>query len=178
MFVLREFLVTSSNATSVPSYAWEEQTGLINSLIPQSNQSKNASQPTDATSFNNAQGGLKLGPAPVSEGLRTEAERVLREKITTGEERDILIQDVSMRPAASTEVVAPQVSDLPPYPPLFKTIDIKREVEKFRDARKRIKLDPSALAMERDVSGPQAAAARARALPSICAYTLHDVGDG
>lgn len=84
----------------------------------------------------------------------------------------------ALRPPPPTGLVAPQQSDMPPLPPSFRTLDVKREVERIRDARKKIKLDPSALALEKDNSSPQAVAARARALPSICTYTLHDVGDG
>ena len=173
--------VTSSSTTSVPSYAWEEQTGFISSLVPQtsqSNQSKSTTQPTDAAAFNANQGDLKLGPAPLSDNLRAEVERALREKASSGEERDIPLQDVSLRPTLPSGVTAPLDSDLLPHPPLFRTIDVKREVEKYRDARMRYRLDPSALTADRDSNSPQAAAARARALPSICAYTLHDVGDG
>ncbi|KAG1800992.1 uncharacterized protein HD556DRAFT_975920 [Suillus plorans] len=64
-----------------------------------------------------------------------------------------------------------------PYPQSFKTVDVQREVEKVRDARKRIRLESSALSSI-DMNSVQGGAARARGLPSICAYTLHDVGEG
>jgi len=57
------------------------------------------------------------------------------------------------------------------------TVDVDREVNAVRDARKRIRLDPSALSGV-DPNSPQAASLKARALPSICAYTLHDVAEG
>lgn len=81
------------------------------------------------------------------------------------------------RQATVSGTTAPSESDLPPHPPTFKTIDVNREVEKVRDARKRIRLEPSALG-NIDLNSPQAGAVRARALPSICAYTLHDVAEG
>ena len=87
-------------------------------------------------------------------------------------------EDGDVQPTTPSGLTKPQLSDMPPLPPSFRTIDVKREVEKVRDARKRIRLEPSALSMEKDVDSPQAAVARARALPSICAYTLYDVGDG
>jgi hypothetical protein len=68
-------------------------------------------------------------------------------------------------------------SDLLPHPATFKTIDVEREVASVRDARKRIRLEPSVLA-NIDPNSPQASTLRARALPSICAYTLHDVAEG
>jgi len=82
-----------------------------------------------------------------------------------------------VRQAPVTGLVSPTLADLPPYPPAFKTMDVKREVEKVRDARKRIRLEPSALSSV-DPNSSQGAAARQRALPSICAYTLHDASEG
>lgn len=81
------------------------------------------------------------------------------------------------RPQPVPGLTAPALTDLPPQQPNFKTIDVKREVEKIRDIRKRIRLEPSALTGV-NLNSPQATGARARALPSICAYTLHDVGEG
>lgn len=74
-------------------------------------------------------------------------------------------------------LISPTEGELLPHPLLFKTEDVKREVERVRDIRKRIRLDPSAL-NNLDINSPEAAAARARALPSICAYTLHDCPGG
>jgi transcription initiation factor TFIID subunit 5 len=74
-------------------------------------------------------------------------------------------------------VVAPTEADLLPHPPTFKTVDALREMEKVRDARKRIRLEPSAL-HNIDLNSAQAGAARIRALPSICAFTLQDVPEG
>ena len=74
-------------------------------------------------------------------------------------------------------MLAPTEADLLPHPPTFKTIDVEREVALVRDSRKRIRLEPSLLANV-EPNSPQAAGVRARALPSICAYTLHDVSEG
>lgn len=165
--------VTASNTSSVSPNAWEESTGLLSSLIPQTNGA--AANLTDAQAFNSLNGELKLGPAPISEELRQETERVLREQALL--ERDASQYDPFSPRSAVHGLVAPSESDLPPLPPSFKTIDINREVEKARDARKRIRLEPSALSSV-DLNSPQSAAARMRTLPSICAYTLHDVGEG
>lgn len=77
-------------------------------------------------------------------------------------------------------MLAPATSDLLPKPAQFRTIDIQREVDRIRDARKRIKLDPSVLSGDVDIHGfdKQSSTARAKALPSICTYTLHDAADG
>ncbi|GLB36081.1 putative WD40 associated region in TFIID subunit, NTD2 domain [Lyophyllum shimeji] len=129
------FDVTSTNPTAVSPHAWEESTGLLTPLIPKGT-GHAATTFTNPQAFNASKGDLKLGPAPISEELRTEAER------TGGLAWD----------------------------------DIEREVSAVRDARKRIRLEPSVLA-NIDVNSPQASAATARALPSICCYTLHDVAE-
>lgn len=131
---------------------------------------------TNPQAFNQSRGDLKLGPMPVQEELRIEAERVLREQAML--ERDPSAQYDNLFPQPTVPGLAsPSTAELPPHPPSFKTVDVKREVEKVRDARKRIRLEPSAL-VNVDPNSPQAATLRARGLPSICAYTMHDVGEG
>jgi len=167
--------VTSSNPTAVSANAWEESTGLLTSLIPQASGSKTSF--TNPQAFNASKGLLKLGPAPMSEELKAEVDRTLREKAML--DRDINAQfDTPMTKSLMAQgLVAPTEADLPPRPPSFKSIDIEREVNDIRDARKRIRLEPSVLANV-DPHSAQANALRARALPSICAYTLHDVAEG
>lgn len=165
-----KFDVTTSNTTSVSPNAWEESTGVLAPLIPQTDFK-------DAQSYNVSKGDLKLGPAPLPEELQTEAERELRERALVDRDPNSQYDLQYARQAAPPGVVSPTLSDLPPHPPTFKLVDVKREVEKVRDARKRIRLDPSVLNGV-NLNTPQGAAARARALPSICAYTLHDVGEG
>ncbi|EJD04005.1 TFIID and SAGA subunit [Fomitiporia mediterranea MF3/22] len=171
-----QFDVTSSSTTVVPSYAWEESTGLLSSVVPQSAGATDKRALVDAAAYNASKGDVKLGPPPIDEGLQSEVERFYREQVLAGSERELTAQD--LRPSTSSDLISPQPSDMPPLPPSFKTMDVKREVERIRDARKKIKLEPSALTLEKDSSSPQAAAARARALPSICCYTMTDVGDG
>ena len=100
----------------------------------------------------------------------------------------------SSGPDFSVGLLAASITDLPPQAPTFRTVDVKREVQRIRDARKRIRLDPSLLngsaatssafsSSVRDASintlGEQGAnAARVAALPSVCAYTFHDADDG
>ncbi|KAJ7092656.1 TFIID and SAGA subunit [Mycena epipterygia] len=168
------FDVTTSNTTSVSPNSWEESTGLLSSLIPRTNGS--TTNLTNPQAFNMLRGDLKLGPAPMSDELRNETQRVLREQALV--DRDPTAQ-YDMQTARQTipGVVAPTESDLLPHPPTFRTIDVEREANHVRDARKRIRLEPSLLA-NTDLSSTQAAAVRSRALPSICAYTLHDVPEG
>ena len=132
---------------------------MISALIP-------SSDTKDAASFNTSAGDLKLGPAPIDEALRSETERILRESSP---------MDLEGRPAVRSTLTSPTSSELPPRPPLFKTIDLRREIEKIRDERIGIRLDPSILHADKNQA---ATGSRARALPSICAYTLHDVGEG
>ncbi|KAF8922652.1 WD40-repeat-containing domain protein [Mucidula mucida] len=150
------FDVTSSNPTSVAPNTWEESTGLLSSLIPQTN----------------------VRTRPLSEELRAEAERTLREHAML--DRDPAAQQFDVqftRPQVPPGVITPAESDLPPHPATFKTADVEREVSSVKDARKRIRLDPSVLANV-DLGSPQANTLRARALPSVCAYTLHNVPEG
>ena len=81
-----------------------------------------------------------------------------------------------IRPTTVAGIVSPTTTDLLPYPQGFKTVDVRREVEKVRDARKRIRLDSSTLSAAD--GNTQGATARQPSLPSICAYTLHDVHEG
>lgn len=168
------FQMTSTNPTAVSPNAWEESTGLLSSLIPQA--SGSTTNLTNPQAFNTSKGDLKLGPAPISEDLRTETERVIREQALL--DREPVPYDIQMtRSNIPQGLVAPTEADLLPHPPTFKTIDIEREVSAVRDARKRIRLEPSAL-NNIDPNSSQATLQRSRALPSICAYTLHDVTEG
>ncbi|GJE87646.1 transcription initiation factor TFIID subunit 5 [Phanerochaete sordida] len=164
-----KFDVTTSNTASMSPNAWEETTGVLSPLLPQAGFK-------DAASFNASKGELKLGPAPLPEELQQEAERELREKAMLERDPSGQLDAQHLRPSVPG-LVSPSLSDLPPHPSTFKMTDVKREVERVRDARKRIKLEPAYLNGV-NPNSPQAAAARARALPSICAYTLHDVGEG
>lgn len=92
--------------------------------------------------------------------------------------------------AGSDGLVAPSASDLPPYPPSFRTLDIKREVELVRAARKRIRLGPEAY--EAGATGGAATAGKTKASatgagaadvgggvgkPSVLLCTVHDAGE-
>jgi len=169
--------VTSASTTAVSPSAWEESTGLLSPLIPKSTQATGASAIPNPNTFNSSKGELKLGPPPLSEDLRTETERILREQAMLDRDPNAQYDIHFSRPQTVPGVISPTEADMLPHPPSFKTIDVQREVEKVRDARKRIRLEPSALTSV-DPGSAQGATARARALPSICAYTLHDMGEG
>ncbi|KAI9512806.1 TFIID and SAGA subunit [Russula earlei] len=170
---LRFDVATTSASKSFSS--WEDSTGLLSSLIPQPN---GTSTPyTNPQAFNSAAGELKLGPVPISEELRTETEKALREHAII--ERDPTVQYDSrlFRPSTAAGLVSPTIADLLPHPQTFKTVDVRREVERVRDARKRIRLD-SSVHSPADGNTSQGATPRQLSLPSICAYTLHDVHEG
>ncbi|KIJ21816.1 hypothetical protein PAXINDRAFT_105345 [Paxillus involutus ATCC 200175] len=171
------FDVTAASTTAVSPNAWEESTGLLSSLIPKTTHAAGTSAIPDPSTFNASKGDLKLGPPPIPEDLHAERERVLREQAMLDRDPNAQYDIHFARPPVVPGVVSPTEGDMLPYPPSFKIIDVQREVEKVRDARKRIRLEPSALGSV-DLNSAQGGAARARALPSICAYTLHDVGEG
>ncbi|CAE6432688.1 unnamed protein product [Rhizoctonia solani] len=166
-----QFDLTTAAATSVSPLTLEESTGLISSLIPTPPNADGASSRTSA--FHMAQNPLKLGPAPLSQPLQEETERILNE------------EGVQQRPVTSVPgLISPSQGDLLPQPPTFRMADVKREVEKVRDARKRIRLDPNVLGPDAGeivgIGGVErfSAAQRSGALPSVCAFTVHDAMDG
>ena len=166
-----QLVVVATSSASKSS--WEDNTGLLSSLIPQSN---GASTPfSNPQSFNSTAGELKLGPAPILEELRVEAEKSLREQAMMDRDPTAQYDNQLIRPVAVAGIINPTTADLLPHPQTFKTVDVRREVEKVRDARKRIRLDPSALSA---ADGSNQGAAARLSLPSVCAYSLHDVHEG
>jgi transcription initiation factor TFIID subunit 5 len=114
---------------------------------------------------------LKLGQHPRDPKLEKEVDRVLRE---TGDEP-------SPPQRAQPGITPPTREDGPPLPPSFRVADVKREVERIREARKRIRLGPEAYA------GPEVMLAShhempkdakfSAAKPSVCLFTMHDTLD-
>ena len=92
-------------------------------------------------------------------------------------------------------LLAPFPSDLPPYPNSLRTIDVQREVELVREARKRIRLGAEAYypEMNQNGGGPVGVGLLGGAggegkegkedkgkkvgKPSVCLFTIHDAGD-
>jgi transcription initiation factor TFIID subunit 5 len=189
-------VVTSSHSLTISPNVWEESTGLISNLVPPKPDDADVDMATTngtaAEEFNAANAGLKLGIPGPEGGLREEVEKVLQEDqmhslqmsnapiphhLTTPDLRSLIQPPGNGHPVPSS-------TDSPPMPPNFRTIDIKREVEKVRDIRRRIKLDTTAFnAMERkefSMNGfdQRQVAARQKALPSICCYTFRDAPEG
>jgi transcription initiation factor TFIID subunit 5 len=165
--------IVASTTAATTNVTWEESTGLMSSLIPQIAGTSTAKDPQ---AFNASKGELKLGPLPILEDLRAETEKALRAQAMMNR-TDLSAQadPLNVRPIAPPGIISPQLADLPPHPPTFKTIDIEREVERVVDARKRIKLGSISPATD---SAAAHGSTTQPALPSICAYTLHDVPEG
>ena len=140
-------------------------------MIPQN---KNATTTlVDPRAFNASAGQLKLGPVPLSEDFQTaiKEQAMIDRELSTSYDFNYNIQPTV------PGTMAPTIGELLPHPPTFKTLDVRREVERVRDERKRIRLEPSALTAV-GVNSPAAATYRASALPSVCIYTMHDVPEG
>lgn len=79
------------------------------------------------------------------------------------------------------ELISPYPNELPPYPSTLRTIDVMREVEKVREARKRIKLGAEAYAETGSMleKGKEKRGERGEgaAKPSVCLFTIHDAGE-
>ena len=148
---------------------------------------------------------LKLGSMPADPKLQKEVHRVLQAEgisssIPTGSASALLLNgtsgdsnmkdaDVTVDPLHSIFVSSTQdtlplppllSTDLPPYPPSFRTIDVRREVEKVREARKRIKLGPleNYQVTKQMTATSLTSVNQARySLPSVCMFTVHDTGD-
>ncbi|WFD32322.1 Transcription initiation factor TFIID subunit 5 [Malassezia sp. CBS 17886] len=116
--------------------------------------------------------------SPRASSVRSESTPGLREGSVADEPMDPLPQ-----PAASAGLQAPTLSDLPPQPTQYRTVDLLREVERVRDARKCLRLDPS---LPREAASSDAAKGaggwpgvpRTAGLPSVCMYTYYDAEDG
>lgn len=77
------------------------------------------------------------------------------------------------------------LADLPPQPSAFRTVDLLREVERVRDARKCLHIDPKLAPEPASATGDAAKHAaqwpgvpRTVGLPSVCMYTYYDAEDG
>jgi transcription initiation factor TFIID subunit 5 len=135
---------------------------------------------------------LKLGMMPMDPKLEKEVQRSLISQGISTSASNNDSSDASASASVQTPTTDVQSSDLPPYPPSFRTIDVKREVEKVREARKRIKLGPppqqqrasAAKGGEKGEADKEALMQVVRGqsgtkwnLPSVCMFTLHDTGD-
>ncbi|OAV99427.1 hypothetical protein PTTG_25374 [Puccinia triticina 1-1 BBBD Race 1] len=139
---------------------------------------------------------LKLGPVPKDPKLMREVSKILAQEgappkstepgdLPEGENADAAMTDgtkttvnptnvptTPIIPEASlstSDVIPPTPSDLLPYSTNFKTIDLRREVESIREAKKRIRLGPEAFNDNKQVE-------KEVGKPSVCAFTIHDAG--
>lgn len=181
--------MTTANSAEVPPSTWEENIGLLSSLIPSNDRNGNSTTLSPVVpspvAYNRAKGPLKLGLAPLPDSLAEETKRAIKEDQdfdSAMDGTDGAMSAKARRALAANEptLVPPESSDLLPRPVLFKSIDVRREVEKVRDARKRIRLEPAPLTASDAELGLDRAAlfAKVGAMPSICAYTFHDANDG
>lgn len=131
---------------------------------------------------------LKLGPPPKTDKLKEQVVVTLQEGANTNSNGDIEMaqpngeegQDVEMKqqilikevePDVDPEVTSPEAGEtFPPIPQVFRTADLKREVEAVRDKRRMIRLGPGAN-IGKSV-GPTTV------LPSVVAFTVFDGGEG
>ncbi|KAK4054652.1 Transcription initiation factor TFIID subunit 5 [Microbotryomycetes sp. JL221] len=148
---------------------------------------------------------LKLGPAPVDPRMAKEVARATSNDqdskngesgvngvegvaATNGGVTAMDTTDVDRKADGATSsslppLMSPFPAEMLPYPTALRTIDVMREVEKVREARKRIKLgaeayDPTkngttAVLPGSNEKGKTVGAAK----PSVCLFTVHDAGD-
>ncbi|KAH8920235.1 WD40 repeat-like protein [Atractiella rhizophila] len=129
---------------------------------------------------------VKLGPAPLEPKFKREVLRELEEPY----EVDSSLSAEVAPPPDQLSWVSPQPGELPPYPATFKIVDVAREAEAIRQARKRIRL--SAEAFEKDESRVNERVFAAYGVmgrkktkgekeegkkPSVCMFTIHDAGE-
>ncbi|KAH7104667.1 WD40 repeat-like protein [Auriculariales sp. MPI-PUGE-AT-0066] len=174
--------VTTVTSANVPASMWEDNTGLVSALIPDATGGASVPGMSAPQAFNSMRKDLRLGLPAMDDGLRDEVERKLREDAAIGEpgpngapgafNPPVQIPRPFMPPPNGHP--APTSTEQLPMPPSFKTVDVRREVEKIMDAQKRIRLDHTGYIADNDPQG----LLRARAIPSICAYTFRDAADG
>ncbi|EJD55553.1 WD40 repeat-like protein [Auricularia subglabra TFB-10046 SS5] len=174
-------VLPSAGGTAVAASTWEDNTGLVSALIPNGAGGSSAPGVSAPQAFNSIRKDLRLGLPAMDDGLRDEVERTLREEsVMNGEAMANGARHYDMNTLPRPFAPPPNGYPVPtpqeqlPMPPQFKTVDVRREVEKIRDARKRIRLDLPGFA---SVSVDADPAVRARALPSVCAYTFQDASD-
>lgn len=107
---------------------------------------------------------LKLGQPPRDQRLEKDIQRELKDN---GE-------DPTLPPTSTDESLEVPSQGLP-YPGGFRVIDVKREVERVREARKRIRLGPAAFQADGNLDTKEAQKQLLHtAKPSVCLFTVHD----
>lgn len=142
---------------------------------------------------------LKLGRPPMTDKLKEQVVRTLQDSETAPtfngngptlngdgvpEQNGVSDGDIEMQQPAQQPIPEIKIEDetdptvltpdgsetMPPIPAVFRTADLKREVEAIRDKRKMIRLGPDA---KQGQSVPPTTV-----LPSVVAFTVFDGGEG
>jgi transcription initiation factor TFIID subunit 5 len=122
---------------------------------------------------------LKLGPPPITDKLKEQVTRTLRDESAAEidgdgdvnmDEPSVKIEQVEVVNGDSDLLSPGEGETNPPVPAVFRIADLKREVEAVRDKRKMIRLGPGV------VEGKQGPGNVI--LPSIIAFTMLDGGEG
>ncbi len=178
-------VAVSSSTTPLDKISIASSSGLISSLIPRS---------SSIDAFNSSTP-LKLGAAPITEKLREQVIRTIRDEESgvNGDASPLRSastlpnghgngHDVNMTPEPTeikldpeidgdSDLISPEESETnPPVPAVFRIADLKREVEAVRDKRKVMRLGPGA---EEGKVGSISSV-----LPSVVAFTVFDGGEG
>ncbi|WFC98899.1 Transcription initiation factor TFIID subunit 5 [Malassezia yamatoensis] len=151
-------------------------------LREEQSQSQQTAQPA---SQSKAEDNQPSTPQPESRSRSSSRSRSVapsaRDDSTVPEDMDVS-QPVSDHSAGLHEAT---FADLPPQPSAFRTVDLLREVERVRDARKRLRIDPRLAPEPASATGEAAQHAsqwpgvpRTVGLPSVCMYTFYDAEDG
>lgn len=160
-------------------------TGLLSSHIPPLPEGISSARAAviqaSPQAFNNVAKTLKLGLPPMGEKLKEEVRKILKaDKATRAMEVDLDEKDAVVVDDAGKPLVVPKDDDLLPMPVNFRTFDVQREVAKIVDSKKRLRLGPTTAGLTSTVPEPQwEAGVEGRVvLPSICAYSFEDNGEG
>lgn len=118
---------------------------------------------------------LKLGQASREPRFEKDMQRVLR---NSGEDPTLPPgpgESAAEDPDDENALEAPAQGQGLPYPGGFRVADVQREVEKVREARKRIRLGPEAFLNDGSVDPKEAQKQLLpTAKPSVCLFTVHD----
>lgn len=118
---------------------------------------------------------LKLGQPPRDQRLEKDMQRELRDH---GEDPTLPPPPGAVGSSAGqngNDEALEVPSQSLPYPGGFRVIDVKREVERVREARKRIRLGPEAFQADGSLDTKEAQKQLLHAAkPSVCLFTVHD----
>jgi transcription initiation factor TFIID subunit 5 len=133
---------------------------------------------------------IRLGNPPMDPKLKDEIVKITGVRDPEGTSNSLPIEPAKPpdpatggkdagKDATTVPNVPPAVVAVLPYPQGYTPRDLSREVDKIRSAKKRIKLDPSAFSTNLSSSqkNPSSMTFNFASKPSICFWTIHDVGE-